>query len=48
MHGEMEPDYCNRTATGTGWYVAGNPLDVIVGFLLVFAIIPDTIERGRI
>ena len=19
MHGEMEPEYCNRTATGLGW-----------------------------
>jgi hypothetical protein len=38
--------YCNRVRMG--WYLAGNPLDVIVGFLLVYAIIPDRIERGRI
>jgi hypothetical protein len=31
-----------------GWYLAGNPLDVIVGFLLIYAIFPDTIERDRI
>jgi hypothetical protein len=29
-------------------YLAGNPLDVIVSFLLVYAIIPDRIEWGRI
>jgi hypothetical protein len=38
--------YCNQVRMG--WYAAGNPLDVIVCLRLIYAIFPDTIERGRI
>jgi hypothetical protein len=43
---EVLQPYCNRVRLG--WYVAGNRFDVIVGFLLIYAIFLDTIERDRI